>query len=49
MWRLDFPEAVQDGTNVFLKIELSANRRWHWSVSSDNPRTDPNLNFMVGR
>jgi len=41
-WRLDFPEAVQDGTNVFLKIQLSANRRWHWSVFSDNPRTDPN-------
>jgi hypothetical protein len=38
-WRVGFPEAVQDGTNVFLKIELSANRAWHWSVSSDNPRT----------
>jgi hypothetical protein len=42
IWRLDFPEAVQDGTNVFLKIQLSANRKWHWSVFSDNPRTDPN-------
>jgi hypothetical protein len=41
-WRLDFPEAEQDGTNVFLRIQLSANRKWHWFVSSDNPRTDPN-------
>ena len=41
-WRVDFPEAEQDGTNVFLKIQLSANGSWSWLVCSDNPRTDPN-------
>ena len=40
-WRLDLPEAAQDGTNVFLQLQLSADRRWHWSVVSDNPRNDP--------
>jgi hypothetical protein len=41
-WRVDFPEAEQDGTNVFLNIQLSADRSWSWSVHSENPRTDPN-------
>src|SRR3974377_421510 len=41
-WRVDFPEAEQEGTNVFLKIELSADGSWCWSAHSENPRTDPN-------
>jgi hypothetical protein len=40
-WRWKVP-AEQDGTNVFLKIQLSANGLWSWLVVSDNPRTDPN-------
>jgi hypothetical protein len=41
-WRVDFPEAEQEGTNVFLKIQLSGDGTWSWSAHSENPRTDPN-------
>ncbi len=40
-WRCTVP-AEQDGTNTFLKVHLSADGSWSWSVHSDKPRADPN-------
>jgi hypothetical protein len=37
-WRWDVP--AQEETNAFMKIHLSFDRSWSWSIHSDNPRTE---------